>query len=120
MQENVLLDSDGHIRITDFGLAKGDMNDDVNHRTNSLIGTMEYMAPEIVAGVCLAITDVPITGFYAFSMACAMLGVQLRCIACNDSYCNAYCNESYCMAASAPFWEDRKNARGVLHQTMTQ
>ena len=50
LQENVLLDSDGHIRITDFGLAKGDMTDDVDHRTNSLIGTMEYMAPEIVAG----------------------------------------------------------------------
>ena len=52
LQENVLLDSDGHIRITDFGLAKGDMTDDVDHRTNSLIGTMEYMAPEIVAGAC--------------------------------------------------------------------
>ena len=55
LQENVLLDSDGHIRITDFGLAKGDMNDDVDQRTNSLIGTMEYMAPEIVAGVGLPI-----------------------------------------------------------------
>lgn len=59
LQENVLLDSDGHIRITDFGLAKGDMNDDVDQRTNSLIGTMEYMAPEIVAGahVPIAISD---------------------------------------------------------------
>ena len=34
------MDSDGHIRITDFGLAKGDMTDDVDHRTNSLIGSV--------------------------------------------------------------------------------
>ncbi len=39
LQENVLLDSDGHIKVTDFGLAKPGLSDDV--RTNSFIGTME-------------------------------------------------------------------------------
>lgn len=48
--ENVLLDREGHIKITDFGLAKGNMSDSEDQRTNSFIGTMEYMAPEIVGG----------------------------------------------------------------------
>jgi serine/threonine protein kinase len=48
--ENVLLDGEGHVRVTDFGLAKGDMGDAEHQRTNSFIGTVEYMAPEVVAG----------------------------------------------------------------------
>lgn len=43
--ENILMKADGHIVLTDFGLAK---EIDESSRTNSLCGTMEYMAPEII------------------------------------------------------------------------
>eukprot|EP00250_Pteridium_aquilinum_P003859 c14133_g1_i1 orf=261-1856(-) len=43
--ENILLDAEGHVKLTDFGLAK---EIDDSKPANSLCGTVEYMAPEIV------------------------------------------------------------------------
>ena len=43
--ENLLLDSDGHIKITDFGLSKEGVQ---GEELRSLCGTPEYLAPEII------------------------------------------------------------------------
>ena len=46
--ENVLIDKDGFIKITDFGLSKEDISD--NTSAKSFCGTPEYLAPEIIEG----------------------------------------------------------------------
>jgi len=47
--ENVLLDSEGHIRLTDFGVSKSSLNPNERGRSNTNIcGTDEYMAPEML------------------------------------------------------------------------
>lgn len=47
--ENILLDSNGHIVITDFGLSK-ELSEEESGRAYSFCGTIEYMAPEVVRG----------------------------------------------------------------------
>ncbi|XP_022254813.1 ribosomal protein S6 kinase alpha-5-like, partial [Limulus polyphemus] len=48
--ENILLDAQGHVVLTDFGLSKEFLPHETIHRTYSYCGTIEYMAPEVVKG----------------------------------------------------------------------
>ena len=43
--ENLVLDNDGYLKVTDFGFAK-----EVKDKTFTLCGTPDYLAPEIVTG----------------------------------------------------------------------
>jgi serine/threonine protein kinase len=45
--ENILIDEDGHIKLSDFGLAKNIQKDGF---TKSFCGTANYIAPEMISG----------------------------------------------------------------------
>ena len=46
--ENCLLDSEGHLLLTDFGLSTVSLDED--NPCRSFLGTVEYMAPEVIQG----------------------------------------------------------------------
>ena len=41
--ENVMMCADGYVKLIDFGYAKK-----LQHRTYSVVGTVEYLAPEVI------------------------------------------------------------------------
>jgi serine/threonine protein kinase len=48
--ENILLDLNGHIKLSDFGLSKIGIDGKTDKKAFSLVGTPEYLAPEILIG----------------------------------------------------------------------
>lgn len=45
--ENIVLDGEGHVKITDFGLARSNFS---RSRRRSFVGSAEYLAPETIQG----------------------------------------------------------------------
>lgn len=66
---NLLMDNDGKIWITDFGLAKVFDNTSPLSRTGDAIGTPRYMAPEQICGICDARSDVYSLGITLYELA---------------------------------------------------
>jgi protein-serine/threonine kinase len=46
--ENVIIDKNGHIKLIDFGLAKGNISS--TNLTGTICGTNEYIPPEVICG----------------------------------------------------------------------
>ena len=66
---NVLVDRTGRMVLTDFGIARGLVDDAAMHRTVGTVGTPLYMAPEQVQGLAVdARTDVYALGLLLYEM----------------------------------------------------
>ncbi len=64
---NLLLDLDGTVWITDFGLAKAEGHDDLT-QTGDIVGTVRFMAPERFEGHSLSQSDVYSLGLTLYEL----------------------------------------------------
>jgi WD40 repeat protein/tetratricopeptide (TPR) repeat protein len=64
---NLLLDLDGIVWVTDFGLAKADDSDNLTH-TGDLLGTLRYMPPEAFDGKSDVRSDIYALGLTLFEL----------------------------------------------------
>ena len=66
---NVLIDRDGRVRVTDFGIARAGGSEIT--RTGSVMGTAQYLSPEQAQGMDVSpATDVYAIGVILFEMLC--------------------------------------------------
>jgi WD40 repeat protein/serine/threonine protein kinase/tetratricopeptide (TPR) repeat protein len=64
---NLLLDTQGIVWVTDFGLAKGSDSEDLTH-TGDVVGTLRYMAPERFKGKADPRSDVYALGLTLYEL----------------------------------------------------
>ncbi len=64
---NLLLDAQGTVWVTDFGLAKAEGADELTH-TGDIVGTVRFMAPERFEGKSLPQSDVYALGLTLYEM----------------------------------------------------
>lgn len=102
--ENVLLDSKGHVRVADFGLAKTLRGKDGSlQRTKTFCGTREYVAPEMLADQ-----------EYDFSVDYWTIGILLYEILCGRTpFFSANRNEIYPRIEKAPIFYPRELSLAV-------
>ncbi|WP_402464786.1 Stk1 family PASTA domain-containing Ser/Thr kinase [Isoptericola aurantiacus] len=66
--ENVLIASDGHVKVADFGLARA-VTEVTTTTTGTILGTVAYLAPEVITtGGCTPATDVYAVGVLLHEM----------------------------------------------------
>jgi serine/threonine protein kinase/WD40 repeat protein len=64
---NLLLDAQGTVWVTDFGLAKAEGADELTH-TGDIVGTMRFMAPERFDGTSLPQSDIYALGLTLYEL----------------------------------------------------
>lgn len=70
--ENMIVDQDGYLNVIDFGTAKKLPKNRL--RTNTIIGTPHYMAPEILKGKGYSLAvDVWSIGIILFELMCGLV-----------------------------------------------